>query len=144
MRYRHVLVPVDFTESVTSAIEAALEMAAQHQARTTLLHVIEEIDDGSNSDPDDDITRFYAEVESSVRDRLSELARRFQQAGLDVDQEIVVGRRVRTIVQFSATESVDLIVMRSRRADPRQPQQAIASVSHQVSVLSQCPVMLIK
>lgn len=142
MPYRHLLVPVDFTEPA-AAVEAALELAAQHRSRTTLLHVIEAID-RATEEPDEETRRFYAELETSVRERLDDLARLFESAGLSVEQEIVVGHRVRDIVHYSAVQSVDLIVMRSRRVDPTQPARGIGTVSHQVSVLSQCPVMLIK
>ena len=39
-----------------------------------------------------ELDRFYAELEAGVRERLAELARRFEQAGLPVRKEIVVGR----------------------------------------------------
>ncbi|MFT5093360.1 MAG: nucleotide-binding universal stress UspA family protein, partial [Porticoccaceae bacterium] len=57
MQYQHLLVPVDIQESASSAIETALEMAAQYRARTTLLYVIEAID--SANEPDDEISHFY-------------------------------------------------------------------------------------
>ncbi len=142
MRYQHLLVPVDFHDAAASAIEAALEMATQHQARTTLLYVIEAIE--SADEPEDEFSSFYAELEESVRERLAAVARQFEAAGLPVEREIVVGHQVREIVQFSATQSVDLIVMNSQRVDPNQPGRGVGSISHQVSVFCQCPVMLIK
>ena len=143
MRYQHLLVPVDFTAANTAALDAALDLAAQHRARTTLLHVIEAIDQAGDDD-ETGLHRFYAELEAGVREKLAELARRFEQAGLPVQMEIVVGRRVRDIVQYSATKSVDLIVMKSDRVDLNRPQEGWASVSHQVSIFCQCPVMLVK
>ena len=142
MQYQHLLVPVDFQEPVGSAIEAALEMAAQHRARTTLLYVIEAID--SADEPDDEINHFYSELEDSIRSKLAEVAHRFEAAGLSVEREIVVGHQVRDIVHYSATQSVDLIVMNSQRVNPNQPGRGVGSISHQVSVFCQCPVMLIK
>lgn len=143
MRYQHLLVPVGFSEPVSVAIETALELAAQNQAKTTLLHVIEAIDLKSD-EPDDGIEEFYTYAEAEVRLRMAKLIHRFVQAGLAVEQQIVVGRRVQTIVQYSATESIDLIVMQSHRADPTQPHRVMTSLSNQVSLLCQCPVMLIK
>lgn len=143
MRYQHLLVPVDFTDSNAAALDAALELAAQHRARTTLLHVIEAIDQAGDDDATD-LHQFYAELEAGVREKLSELAMRFEHAGLSVRAEIVVGRRVRDIVQYSATESIDLIVMKSHRVDLKRPQELWVSVSQQVSFLCQCPVMLVK
>lgn len=140
MRYEHLLVPIDWSDRDQRALEAAIEMAAQHQARTTLIYVIEAID----TDDEEELKSFYAEVEDSVRERLQSLVRRFQQAGLMARPEIVVGHKARTIVQYTATESVDLIVMQSERVDLQHPEQGLSSLSHQVSLFCQCPVMLIK
>ena len=50
MNYGHVLVPVDFSAPDQLAIEAAMEIAAHHKARTTLMYVIEAIDDGDEAE----------------------------------------------------------------------------------------------
>jgi len=133
MNDRHLLIPVDLYDPDLTAIDAALGLAVQNRARTTLLHVSESIDD-------DELDQFYTKLEVSVRGTLVE----FEQLGVPVRSEIVVGRRARNIVQPSATESVDLIVMCSRQVDLNQPEYAMTSVSHQVSMFCQCPVMLVK
>jgi len=140
MPYEHLLVPIDWSDPDLRALDAAIEMATQHQARTTLMYVIEAID----SDEEDDLESFYAEVEDNVRERLQSLIRKFQQVGLMAQPEIVVGHKARTIVQYTVTESVDLVVMPSQRVDLQHPEKGLNSLSHQVSLLCQCPVMLIK
>ena len=140
MPYEHLLVPIDWSDPDQRALDAAIEMAAQHDARTTLIYVIEAID----AEEEDELQAFYAEVEDTVRERLQSLIRRFQHAGLMARPEIVVGHKARTIVQYTATESVDLIVMQSERVDLQHPEQGLNSLSHQVSLFCQCPVMLIK
>ena len=135
MSDRHLLIPVDLYDPDLTTIDAALGLAVQNRARTTLLHVSESIDDD-----DDKLDQFYTELEVSVRGQLVE----FEQLGVPVRSEIFVGRRARDIVQPSATESVDLIVMRSRQVDLNQPEYAMTSVSHQVSMFCQCAVRLVK
>ena len=56
----------------------------------------------------------------------------------------MVGHGPREIVQYSATRAVDLIVMRSERVDLNRPYERVNTVSHQVSLFCQCPVMLVK
>ena len=141
MNYEHLLVPVDPGDPDEEAIQTALALAAQHHAQTTLLYVIEAID---HSEDDDEIGRFYAELESRFRQKLSAIVLQYQQAGLPVRSEVVIGHRPREIIQYSATQSVDLIVMRSERVDLSRPDQRVTSVSHQVSLFCQCPVMLVK
>ena len=145
MEYQHLLVPVDFRLPDQRALQTAFDLALQHQAHTTLLYVIESIDDGGeDEDEEDELQTFYAQVECKVRKRLVEMVQRFQDAGLEVRLEIVVGRTAHTVIQFSSTEKVDLIVMQAVRIDVDRPEQALASVSHQVSLFCPCPLMLLK
>lgn len=145
MQYRHLLVPVDLNDAAGPAIEAAFDLASRHHARTTLMYVIEAIDQRADEEDDDDGSdEFFAELEVGVRRRMASLLARFEQAGLAVRAEVVIGHSPREIIQFSATEAVDLVVMRSERVDLNRPFEKINSVSHQVSLLCQCPVMLIK
>lgn len=150
MEYQHLLVPVDFRLPDQRALQTAFDLALQHQAHTTLLYVIESIDDDGGEDEDEDedeedeLQTFYAQVECKVRKRLVEMVQRFQDAGLEVRLEIVVGRTAHTVIQFSSTEKVDLIVMQAARIDVDRPEQALASVSHQVSLFCPCPLMLLK
>lgn len=144
MHYRHLLVPLNFHDPGGTTLQTALDLASQHQAQTTLMYVIEAIDDSEDDDRENGIQAFYAELEADIREKVGGIAARFEQEGLPVRAEIVVGHGPREIVQYSASESVDLIVMRSERVDLSQPDQRVTSVSHQVSLFCQCPVMLVK
>lgn len=143
MQYRHLLVPVDLMDPDQMTIETAMQLATQHKAQTTLMYVIEAIDADEDED-DNGLQSFYAELEAGIREHLATLSERFVAAGLSVQSEIVVGHGPREIVQYSASESVDLIVMRSHRVDLNRPFEKLTSVSHQVSLFCQCPVMLVK
>jgi nucleotide-binding universal stress UspA family protein len=41
MLYSHILVPTDFSSAANHALAYAFEEATQHQARLTLLHVLQ-------------------------------------------------------------------------------------------------------
>ncbi len=43
-RFRHILVPLDFSEKNQAALDVAFELAVTNEARVTLLHVIETLD----------------------------------------------------------------------------------------------------
>ena len=143
MEYQHLLVPIDLNAPDQRALDAAFDLAIQHRARTTMMYVIEAIEEAVD-DEEDELTAFYAELEANVRRRLLELSQRFERAGLVVRPEIVVGRTAGAIVRYSTVEAVDLIVMRSERIDLNHPEQVLTSLSHQVSMFCQCPVMLLK
>ncbi len=142
MSWDHLLVPVDWNDTGHRAVDAALELARQNQARTTLMYVIEAIDDGG--DGENDLESFYAKVEADVRDRLAPVLQRFRDVGLTAEPEIIVGQKARAIVQYTATASVDLVVMASERVDLEQPVAGLGRPDRQVSLLCQCPVMLIR
>jgi nucleotide-binding universal stress UspA family protein len=143
MRYGHVLVPVDLSDPDQHAIAAAIEIAALHKAKTTLMYVIEAIDVG-DEDEGNEFDAFYAELEAGIRQQLLEFAEQFRQAGLEVDVEILIGHRPREIIRYSATGTIDLIVMQSHRIDLNRPYENLTSASHQVGLFCQCPVMLLK
>lgn len=143
MNYRHLLVPVGLDDSDPVTIDTALDLAQQHQASTTLMYVIEAID-AEDDDDESELSEFFAEIETDIRRRLMSFVQRFEQAGLAARVEVLVGHGPREIVQYSASESVDLVVMRSERVDLSRPFENVTSVSHQVSLFCQCPVMLLK
>ena len=143
MKYQHLLVPIVPNAPDQDALDVAFDLATQHSARTTLIYVIEAVEEAAY-DEEDELDAFYAHLEANVRRRLQDLSQRFEHAGLAVRPEIVVGRTAQVIVRYSATESVDLIVMRSERVDLNQPEKVLTCLSHQVSMFSQCPVMLLK
>lgn len=142
-RFRHLLVPVDFSDVGAAAVDTAVELAMLHRAELTLLHVIETIGDEPD-ESDSEIDDFYRQLESDARTKLAEIVARVEPQGVSIKHEILFGRRVREIVQYSMNRSVDMIVLSSHKLDLDRPQEGMASLSHQVSILAQCPVLLVK
>ncbi len=139
-RFQHILVPVDFTEKNLAALDIAFEIAVQNQARVTLLHVIEKIDDFS----DVEIEEFYVRLEARANTELETMAQRFEEAGLTVDRKIRYGKRMQEIVQDSVDREIGLIILSSHKIERDHPVESWGTLSYQVSVLCQCPVLLVK
>jgi nucleotide-binding universal stress UspA family protein len=138
-RFQHVLIPVDLSDADAATFELVRDVTAGG-ARVTLLHVIEAID----AEPDDELQQFYDTLEAKARQKLEAASKRVTTLGLPVDLAIVFGQRVAQIVRFSMERDVDLVVMRSTRVDLSQPAAGWQSLSHQVTILSQVPVLLVK
>lgn len=139
-RFRHILVPLDFTEKNQSALDIAFEMAVANQARVTLLHIIEAIDL-----PGDEEVEEFAEQLRARADRELELrAQRFAEANVAVEWKIRSGKRAREISSYEKGHDVDLIVLSSHAIDAEHPARSLATLSYQVAVLSNCPVLLVK
>lgn len=139
-RFQHILVPVDFTEKNAASLDIAFEMAVERQARLTLLHVIETVEQAEDREIED----FYKMLQERARTKLDEIAARFIREGLIIDGEIVFGRRVQEIVRYSVDHEIDLIVLSSHKIDLEHPAGSYGTLSHQVSILCQCPALLVK
>ena len=138
--FEHILVPVDFTTKNTRAINLARELAVQNQARITLLHVIETI---SYTD-DDAVKGFYETLEKKADNEFDRLLRPLRDVGLDVQQDLIYGRRGPEIVRYALEQDADLIVLSSHSISPQDRERGWATLSYQVSIFCQCPALLVK
>ncbi len=142
-RFQHILIPLDFTPKNQAALEVGFETAVREPASVTLLHVVETIH-GENEQPDDEVKLFYERLESRAKSELESRAQRFAEAGVRVAQRVRFGSRAAEIVRFAGEHAIDLIIMSSHAIDRLHPATSLATVSYQVSVLCQCPILLVK
>lgn len=138
--FTHILVPTDLTERSLKAVDIALKIALNQACGVTLLHVIETIDDTEA----DEFQDFYKKLERRAVRRMEQITALFPQCERIVRREIIYGKRVREIVRYAKETDIDLIVLSSHRIDVRDPNAGWGSISYKVSILSDCPVMLVK
>ena len=138
--FTHILVPVDFTEKNRAALDVTFQLASRIRSRITLLHVIEKVEYAD----DEETHRFYQMLEEKANNELAGMARRFLDEKLTVDRQIVFGRRRSEIVRASLEHNVDLVLLSSHKIDLDEPPKDWGTLSYQVSVLCQCPVLLVK
>jgi universal stress protein A len=138
--FHHILVPVDFTAKNQAAIEIACQFAHQHDARLTLLHVIEFID----FPDDEELSGFYDKLRSRSEHELEKLVASLGNQSLDVTVDTIINHRSKGIVLYAADNDVDLIVMSSHPFDPDHPGEGWGTISYQVSALCRCSVLLVK
>ncbi len=137
--FRRLLVPVDLSGRSHEALSVARELVSPGEGELTLLHVIETIE-GS----DEELEAFYSRLEQRARGVLDELASQIPDEGPQIRGEVTYGRRSLEIVAFAERHGHDLIVIGSRRIDQEQPASGWPSLSHQVAILAQCAVLLVK
>lgn len=138
--FRHILIPTDLTARTESAVAMAGKLALPSSSRVTLLHVIETIDGLTSKE----LKSFYARLERKARSALTTFVRGATQGLAPVDAAVVFGRRADQIVRFAAANDVDLIVLASHRVNPSMENRDWGSISYKVSILAQCPVLLVK
>ena len=136
--FDHVLVPVDLTDRNHRALEAAARLAGE-DGEVTLLHVIETLDL-----PFDELEDFYQRLHDRAQVEMDQMADPLSVSGVTVIQRVSYGNRLREILAHAEENSTDLSVMSSRRLEISGPPAGFATLSHQVAILSQIPVLLVK
>ncbi|HEX9869619.1 MAG TPA: universal stress protein [Candidatus Tectomicrobia bacterium] len=137
--FKHILVPVDLSDRHQHALEVAAYLARESHGEVALLHVIE-ITPGPWPQERD----CYKRIAELAHHHLTSLGRSLEADQVLGRQEIVYGNRAHEIVCYALEAGIDLIVLTSRRIDPNDPNAGWGPVSHQVGMLSQCPVLLVK
>lgn len=138
--FKHILIPLDFTEKNDPAIAIAQQMASPEGSRLILLHVIKSIE--GVTDPE--VQEFYGMLEGRARMALSRLQTDMTHQGIEAEYSIAFGKRPEEIVRFAEESVVDLIIMSSRKLDPDAPMQPWPTISHKVAVFASCPVLLVR
>ena len=138
--FQHILVPTDFSENSGRTLEIAVNMAKHSQGQVSLLHVIKLIPNTTF----DEFADFYQKLEDRAQQELKKLIKPYQHGPVKVEPNLLYGDRVQEILRFTTDQNIDLIVMDSHRIDLANPAQGWGTISYKVSVLAQCPIMLIK
>jgi universal stress protein A len=143
--FQHILVPTDGTERSQNAIDIAvklqnLEASQAPEQQITLLHVIETIP-GEDSE---EFERFYATLKKRAQKNMEALLQDHAQDRDRIKLEIILDNRVQGILDYAASNAVDLILLSSHKIDMNNPAEGWGTISHKVGILAQCPVMLVK
>ncbi len=138
--FKHILIPLDFTDKNDPAIVIARQMASSFDSRVTLLHVIEAVEGAV----DDEMQEFYETLEGRARRSLARLQLDLANKNIEAETRIAFGKRTQEVVRSAEETAVDLIVMSSRKLDPGAPIQPWPTISHKVAVFSPCPVLLVR
>lgn len=138
--FRHILIPSDLTDRTETALIMARKLGLASNSRVTLLHVIETIDGLKSKE----LKSFYARLERKAGAALTTFARRAPNGTAGVEVAVGYGRRADQIVDFAGANAVDLIVLASHRVNPSMENRDWGSISYKVSILAQCPVLLVK
>jgi nucleotide-binding universal stress UspA family protein len=138
--FRNILIPLGVSDEAQTAVAAAVTLAQPDPPRITLLHVIETIQDLASEEIED----FYRILRERAEATLEHCSNHLEALGLEVRKEIVVGKRAPEIARLAEELDCDLVILRSHRIDPESPTGGIGTISHQVAILANCAVLLIK
>ncbi len=137
--FSRILVPVDFSPKNERAMATAREMArGKPGGRVTLLHVIEPVE----GEWDKELEGFYEKLESRAAGEMTRLMEFLGDGEFEGESVIVVGNRLKEIVQRAA--AYDLVILSSHPISLDDPQRGGLTVSYRAAILAPCPVLLVK
>jgi nucleotide-binding universal stress UspA family protein len=142
--FRNILCAIDFSESSLAALELALSMATEADARLTLLHVVDipqEI--GDTVLAGFDVERIRQDSIDQAKQRLEDLVPDQVRAYCTVETAVVHGRAHRKVLGVAEQQQVNLIVMgtQGRGAVDRL---LFGSTTHHVIRAAACPVLIVR
>jgi len=105
--YDHILFPTDGSEPADSALDYALQIAAEHEATVHVLNVVD-TSQVSRSGMQGDVS---AALEQEGTEIVNETAQRARKRGISVVSEVIHGDPYEAIVEYSTQSAVELIVM---------------------------------
>ncbi|MEQ9246602.1 MAG: universal stress protein [Nitratireductor sp.] len=144
--FKRILVPVDGSENSLKALEMGVKMQKTTGAELMMLTVFRHhsLLEASMSmvRPDDP-----QNLDDVMREHAREIADAAKKAAVEMGAEsprafVKNGQPARTIVKFAKEREVDLIVLGSRGLGDLEG-YLLGSVSHKVTSLANCPVMVV-
>ena len=150
-KYERVLVPYDGSKYSKKALSEAIEISKKFFSIIYIVNVIDVALDTPTSILQElankklrKITREFLESEN-IRTNvvLKNKMKSCRKMGVDVRCEVMVGTTIDSLLRFSKTHKIDLIVLGSRGLTKVRKIMALGSVSRKISEESKCPVLII-
>jgi nucleotide-binding universal stress UspA family protein len=134
--FTHILVPTDGSQNSVQAGRLAIQMASLHNARLTLLYVLD------TTIADEIAYVIPKNMETKGRTYLDYLARLAQSSGVKAEQVIRHGTPYSEIADLAREQDVDLIII--GRVGCRGARCAlVGSVAERVIEYAHCPVLVV-
>jgi nucleotide-binding universal stress UspA family protein len=143
MTVHHILVPIDFSTYAEQALDYAITLGKQLQARVTLLHVIQPpLVAGADMGAWPSQT-YIEELEAAITSDLEGYLARVTTAGLQGEMVVVHGTPFQEIINTAKARQVDLIVM-GTHGRTGLTHVLLGSVAERVVRQAPCPVLVVR
>jgi nucleotide-binding universal stress UspA family protein len=142
-RFRKILVPIDFSDHSSAALDLAIELAGTYGATLHLLHCYP-IDPGAISPYGIVIPEgFDREVREAAGDQLARWADKAAAAKIPVEQHLSSMFPAEVIARTADEIGADLVVMGTRGLSGLK-HVLLGSIAERVLRLAHCPVLTVK
>ena len=141
MAAQRFLVPLDFSEYASQALDYAIKLASQLGARLTLLHVVQPLPmDGVDMGVTLPYT-YIQDLEAEIMQSMHNYLERVTAAGLEGKIAVVHGVPFHEIIEMAKAQQMDLIIMGTHGRTGFQ-HVLLGSVAEKVVRLAPCPVLV--
>jgi len=141
MKIDKILYPTDFSAKSENAREHAIYMGKSLNSSLHLLHAIEPLD---YDEMDEEILEFYKGLENQLEVKMEAEKKIFQEAGLEIQAEIIIGSRWKVINNYAKENDINLIIMGSHGVRNETGEISVGTTSHKVMFSSPCPVLIVR
>ncbi|PRS01649.1 universal stress protein [Bacillus atrophaeus] len=147
--FNKMLVAIDGSEMSVKALDAAVHLAKEHQAELSILHVGREAVVATSSltgivyVPEHFIDEIRQEVKKEGLHILENAKAKAAESGVQADIIYAQGEPAHEILNNAKEKGVSLIIVGSRGISGLK-EMMLGSVSHKVSQLSPCPVLIVR
>ncbi|MCM3634890.1 universal stress protein [Paenibacillus camelliae] len=141
--FNRILVAIDGSKMSEKVLVTAAQLAKQYEAKLTLINVGKELVIPPNV-VITDLQKILAEVSKAGHELLREAQEKLKVQGIEASSLFVQGSSIsRKIVEVACEQQQDLIVIGSRGLGNIK-EVMLGGVSHKVTQLSKCPVLIVK
>ncbi|VVC05977.1 Universal stress protein [uncultured archaeon] len=150
-KYKRILIPYDGSKYSKKALNEAMEISKKFFSIIYIVNVIDAALDtptnilhGLANKKLRNLTRELIESENIRTNAvLKNKMKSCMNMGVEVRCEVMVGNTTESLLRFSKTHKIDLIILGSRGLTKVRKIMALGSVSRKISEESKCPVMIV-
>ncbi|BAU27998.1 nucleotide-binding universal stress UspA family protein [Aneurinibacillus soli] len=147
--FQKIVVAIDGSEMGEKALEAALVIGKEQKAEVNVLHIGKDVLVSSYAFVGSGYIaqQTYEDVSKAIEKEgqalLNKAKEKAESQGLATATHYITGDPARQIVTFAKENNTDLIVIGNRGLSGLK-EVMLGSVSHKVSQLAECPVLIVK
>ncbi|GIO56866.1 universal stress protein [Paenibacillus cineris] len=137
-----MMVAIDQAEIMNKLLDATVEIARNKQTQVTLVHVSQEyVSNGMTYVPENFLEEILNEMEKAGLEQLQQAKSKLESAGINAETVHLKGDPAHEILNYARDTEQQLIIIGSRGLRGIK-EMMLGSVSHKVSQLSKCPVLI--
>ncbi|CAN7368055.1 universal stress protein [Paenibacillus sp. LjRoot153] len=137
------IMTIDKAEITNKLLDATIEIARNKQTQVTLVNVSQEyVSNGMTYVPEKFLEEILNEMEKASLEQLQQAKSKLKSAGINPETVHLKGDPAHEILKYAGDTEQQLIIIGSRGLSGIK-EMMLGSVSHKVSQLSSCPVLIV-